>query len=279
MPTRGNIDYDQIGLPPRSGDGSGLLTTKGTLTSGHGLVIDATGNAVDSGSVPGGGGGAGLPGGVIGLSFWVDASQIVGLSDGNPITSWLDMATGDALSPSGSVNVVYKTAILNGKPVARLTAVSAAGLYNNFVIPVDTPQYSILMVVKLSSLGPSYTALWGSTNTTCFLVKSTGKTALYLNNSNIWDGSGAATFSVGTFYIVSLIIGPTTASCRVALAADNSNTISSTSNGRPFQLGWQFGQSGRELSGDIAEMLVYRHALSTSDNSLIENYLKTKYGL
>lgn len=58
---RGNIDSDQIRSIAKSGDGTQLLTTKGTLTSGHGLVIDSTGNVVDSGSAPGSGGGGGAP--------------------------------------------------------------------------------------------------------------------------------------------------------------------------------------------------------------------------
>jgi hypothetical protein len=49
---RGGIDYDQVRVLARSGDGSQFLMTKGTLTSTHLLVSDAAGNAVDGG-VPG----------------------------------------------------------------------------------------------------------------------------------------------------------------------------------------------------------------------------------
>ncbi len=46
---RGNIDYDQIRVSARSGDGPKLLTFTGSFTAGNVIVFDANGNAVDSG--------------------------------------------------------------------------------------------------------------------------------------------------------------------------------------------------------------------------------------
>ena len=53
---RGNIDYDQIRRSARSGDGAKLHTLTGSITTGHGVIFDAAGNLIDSGSAPGGSG-------------------------------------------------------------------------------------------------------------------------------------------------------------------------------------------------------------------------------
>ncbi len=46
---RGNIDYDQVRVAARSGDGPKFLMLKGSFTAGNVIVFDADGNAVDSG--------------------------------------------------------------------------------------------------------------------------------------------------------------------------------------------------------------------------------------
>jgi hypothetical protein len=68
----------------------------------------------------------------------------------------------------------------------------------------------------------------------------------------------------------------------VALAADFTSTNSAFqtgSSGFKGDLGDDVHTAGRFLNGDIAEFIAYRRALSTSEVSTIENYLKTKYGL
>ncbi len=54
-PHRGNIDYDQIRVAARSGDGAKFHTLTGSITTGHGVIFDAQGNLVDAGSAPGSG--------------------------------------------------------------------------------------------------------------------------------------------------------------------------------------------------------------------------------
>lgn len=46
---RGNIDYDQIRVSARSGDGPKLLTLKGSFVPGNTVVFDADGNLIDAG--------------------------------------------------------------------------------------------------------------------------------------------------------------------------------------------------------------------------------------
>jgi hypothetical protein len=55
------------------------------------------------------------------LLRWYDASAITGLSDNDGVTTWEDLsASGVDLTGNG---VIYKTGIVNGKPVVRFDGV------------------------------------------------------------------------------------------------------------------------------------------------------------
>jgi hypothetical protein len=212
---------------------------------------------------------------ILGCLTWLDAGQLTGLSDGNSVATWDDMARGVPLGTAGTAPI-YKTGIINGLPIIRFAGSSS--MQN--LLPVNYLQYTLFMVLKISSLSQAYSAVWGSDSTTGFFIKSSGKTALYFNNNSEWDGSGSTTFGTSIFQIVTMKVGPAGYSSRVALAADASNgTLGTVASTPAFQLGNQVGQSGRGFSGDIAEFLMYSRQLSSTDTTTIENYLKAKYGL
>lgn len=73
---------------------------------------------------------------IAGLQLWLDASQIVGLNDGDPIASWLDKS-GNSNNGSQAVaplKPIYKTNIINGKPVARCAGAAVMGLASPIVL-------------------------------------------------------------------------------------------------------------------------------------------------
>ena len=94
------------------------------------------------------------------------------------------------------------------------------------------------------------------------------------------DGTGAITFGTTNWNYVDLILGPATYSTR----RDASTDVSGTTWGfGVIPGGWAYlgNQSvgGRVMSGDIAEVLIYANALTTTDRDAVVTYITTKYAL
>ncbi len=110
-PHRGNIDYDQIRVSARSGDGAKLHTLTGSITTGHGVIFDANGNLVDSGSAPGGGGS------VTSVDMTVPTGFAV---SGNPITTSGTLAV--SLSSQAANKFLAAPDGTSGTPTFRVVA-------------------------------------------------------------------------------------------------------------------------------------------------------------
>jgi hypothetical protein len=288
----GKAALDQLRLDIVAQVGSGGSVPAGGSTGQVLEKLSGTDYDVGWGAPGGGGGGVSGPGGVsAGLRLWLKADAITGLSDGDYVTSWLDSAAADgghfasAQATSTSNYPVYKTAVLNSLPIVRF---NGSGWLRTLV-DLD-PQFSCFLVAKFTSLSNSYTAVLASLfwDNGGFFVKSNGTTAFYTawdgsSVTGVWDGSGSATMNNSTYYIITLLQGPTSASSRVALSADVTNA--SFCNTIPFTvlngilcIG-NHSSSGRVFAGDIAEVVLYNRTLSSAEVSSVESALKTKWGL
>jgi hypothetical protein len=58
------------------------------------------------------------------LKLHLDASQLTGLSDGATVTTWTDMSGLGNHAPQTAGTPIYKTGVLNGKPVIRFNGAS-----------------------------------------------------------------------------------------------------------------------------------------------------------
>lgn len=215
---------------------------------------------------------------VPGMVAWFTPRALIGYSDGNAVEIWPN-ACGrgpDAVQATAGKRPVYKTNILNGRPVVRFTAASghrlvcAMGeksqpttLFIVFKIPSATGGHQFIvdgtdsvkrqmlyyssggkMCVNAGILGDAAQALpWG------FLIMCLGfngaNGTFYINGSPIWGGTGV---NFGTNAISGLSLG----------AAYNDTSF---------------------LSGDIAEFMLYNEAVSAANRKLIETYLGTEYGI
>lgn len=128
------IQSDGDDAPVGGGGGGSISVTDGSTTVDPATSLDFS----SGGTVTDGGGGVAevsvggstpvQPSDIPGLALWLDAAQIVGLSDGDPVALWPD-ASPNGFDGAQAVAVnqpVYKTAIQNGLPVVRFDGADIA---------------------------------------------------------------------------------------------------------------------------------------------------------
>jgi len=248
-----------------------------------------------------GGGGSQVPP-VANLSLWLKADAITGLSDGDSVSSWADFSgnENDAAQATAAHQPVYKTGIINGKPVVRF-APSAGNEKIMDVADDDT--------IDLTSAFTIYAVAYvnGRYNTTDsgFLFVKAGST----------DASGAQYgFGGGNDrWVVNCAFGgsswqdhmssndqawPTQTWVVVSAYYDGTNVIienhgdatGPTSLGDTdapvastglLQIGgYSHSWSGDEyFQGDIAEILIYKSTHDAATRNQIIEYLQTKYNI
>lgn len=224
-----------------------------------------------------------------GLTFHLDASQIAGLSDGDPVASWADLSPTGANVSTGTASEqpTYKTGILNGLPVVRFDGGDFldAGMTAYQMVNASTGEWTAF-AVALSNL---------STGTPGIVTGdpvSTGgsRVAQFLRYSSLtpqsiaWSGavtdSGPAVASSGVFRIDEAVRTATTLERFVNAGTDGATTATS-----PQTAANRIGVGGGTLStrgswnGDIAEVLIYNTALSSADRTAVRDYLADKWGV
>lgn len=220
------------------------------------------------------------------LQLWLDAADIVGKVDGDPISQW-DDSSGNGrhvTQGTGSDQPTYKTNILNGQPVVRfdgsndflvssalISSMIAASAYTIFAVVTPTT------ISSNNALSYQNDAAYADTGGFFALTFKSTPTAHVFN----WDGNEDTTsvsitaatpvllmtrHDSGNLYISKN--GETEAS----VASGNTSTLTGALRvGRNYQ--------SEFLQGDIAELLIYNVVLSASDRNAILYYLGYKYGL
>jgi len=225
-----------------------------------GLVLK--GSRYDSGSTPFGSGAP--PNTITGLLAWWKADAITGLSDGAPVSSWPDSSVNgnNATQASSGNRPLYKTNILNGKPVVRFDG------SNDFL------EFSELINIRSAF----------------FVVKhNTGNQdyAPLLGHSSLYDwagGEGSALFEPtntdadirnGTIQINGIDDTPVTAVKPTEFVAISVVAVGDTR----AQFITNDRNAGRYWNGDFAEIILFSTSLSDADRDAVRDYLRTKYNL
>lgn len=230
------------------------------------------------------------PSEIASLALWLKADSL-SLADGDPVATWADQSGNglDATEADSAKRPVYKASILNGQPVVRFDgsndrlviadggALNFAGVaeYTMFVVGIgNTSNRSIIsrgsptygawsIAFKVAPPYPPDFArrdgLGGGANATC-PNGAPGQPFLY---GMRYDGSSLSGYDLGT--------AGTPAPTVIALPTESGvSTYLAVSS---------HDGSGSPFDGDIAEVLIFDAALSTSDREAMERYLATKYGL
>lgn len=216
------------------------------------------------------------------LFAWYKAETLAAtLSNNDSLVTWEDSSCcGRTLAQKSGLlaTPTFQTNVLNGYPVVRFSGSTPQGLASASFTGIVQPQ-TIFIVLKSSfqDTGTGQAIIDGSTNETflTYFDASFGP----LSRLSVYVGSGGALGEVSdirdNFSIMGAVFNAgsssfeldgniTNGSMGAGVIVERLNVGVTESGGAPF-------------FGDIAEIIMYRCALSTADRTLIRNYLSRKY--
>lgn len=223
-----------------------------------------------------------LPQTVPNLVLWLDASQVTGLTDGAAVSAWPD-ASGrahHATQASAANRPTYRSAALSGKAAMRFDG-SDDYLRIAGTIVGGTQARTVFFVARpdvvgnkgVVDLGNGTTLGAGFLVTPEYGVRVNGGSRLWLPSASTQTMQiGVLQFTGTTTNGISLWINGTLRSPSSTIAA----TIQTSGSGSVGT--WTAGPIGNNnFDGDIAEIIVYDRALSTTERQAVQQYLDTKY--
>lgn len=235
-----------------------------------------------TGAGPSGAGSAFTPASIPGLTAWFDASAITGLNDNDPVSTWTDSSPSAFTAVQGTAGnkPIYKTGIINGKPVVRFDGVddylSVAGVDAN---PTD---FAFFAVASTTTITGQHTLSGGDvlTNRHYQLRSSVATLSLFDRQVSGSVGTGR-TLVVNTPYVMGFEMQ--TVSGAFTLATNGAYTTGTNARaartpGNATRIGGDTAAS-EWWSGDIAELIYVQTTISAGDRDLVETYLGTKYGI
>jgi hypothetical protein len=199
-------------------------------------------------------------------------------TDGDTVYVWKDRSgsSNDAIQSTAGSRPTYKTNILNGKPVIRISGTNKDFLLQNLdagnncsffmvVIPTSTTPASIFDSSGNSSIDP-------------IRVDPPGYWDSYYQQPSV-DMALANANPVLMEFIHSQSGG------RTVVYYKNGTFVSTNFNGDTDNIIWDLPRIGSlnngtpYYNGDIAEFIIYNTTITNANRQLVETYLKGKYGI
>lgn len=224
-----------------------------------------------------------------GLRLWLDASRISGLADGDPVSTWSDLSGqgNNATQSTTAAKPLYKTAIVNGRPVVRFDGV------DDYLTVANTASFDMatptIIVVGTASAGTgtftgkiTFAGGVGDASRRKLDVRRASSTTFSFQSGADAAFKASGTLSWAGFNVMSVVArGTTDYTLAVNGTAADATTPAldlTTYNTSALIIG--AGTAGAEfLAGDIAEVLIYNRALSTAERKQVERYLGARYGV
>ena len=235
------------------------------------------------------------PRSISGLLMWLDAGQGVTLN-GSTVSAWTDQSTTGSVWSQGTAanQPTYTASCINSRPCLdfdgsndKLSA-DSAGL----AILKNRSGYTVITVAQTdTTTGIHYAWNWSvgtSTNGRAVLL-SNGTTGTF--GARRLDADSSATlsptsyFAVDTNYVMTVTVNHSTTSAEIfrdgTSKANSSSflTSGSTSNTNSQSAAIGDNNGANFWDGPIAEILVYDHALTTTERQQVESYLGGKYAI
>lgn len=226
------------------------------------------------------------PSQIPGLQLWLDASQIVGLNDGDAVGTWNDLSGNgnDATQGTASKQPTFQTNEQNGKPGVQGDGVDDVLDFASAVVP--TSNFTIYFVGKLTS--SANTVRWmgncDSSSADGFIMLSLAGGAMkrWILRRSAGGGADitlAGTQAAGTTYCNTLTLSGAGSTGYVNGVSDGTSACTQIgSSGNNLQL----FNDGASTGGTFApllifEVLVYNTVHNTDQRSLVHGYLQAKW--
>jgi hypothetical protein len=226
-------------------------------------------------------GGTGLPpDGITGLVGWWEADAITGLSDNDPVTTWLDQssALADVSQSSATFKPIYKTAIVNGLPVVRFDGIDDWLYGAPFASPLAQPT-TVVAVARTSHAAAANEQVFSG-------LTGTNRHVLYITGSawNIYAQTGGSGTTIAgnaavdnQWYVVIGVFNGGTSLIEVSGAAPITGSVGTNPLDGPL-IGNDPGH-GTPWEGDIAGVALYNHALDATERTNSRGWWGAKYGI
>lgn len=213
------------------------------------------------------------------LIAWYDpAERVVLQDDGQSITYWTDISgNGNNLYITDTSGAIIANDILNGNPVARF---DGSGDTVQGSLALNSSTFTVVMVVNptviTSGPGETFFELYGSDRVLLQVDETTDGVLLYRDGEvfEVYEGASVGEFATYTV----------THSADSLTVHKNGEYIGgeTISGGLPSFDNIILGDdstTGDDLTGDIAEVLVFDKDLNGQERKQVENYLNAKYDL
>jgi hypothetical protein len=219
-----------------------------------------------------------------GLIGWYQASAVCS-TDGATLATWTDSSSQAANLSGGSAPAICKLNIINGQPVVRWSgATSTMGYQGSNAAFAGSSGITEIVVYRKPVGSVYYTPLVDNAggNSGPMLRFPTVPTSLLLTSNA--GGSPSITGTVvddGNVHVAAYTLNE---SSGAAAIYEDGAQIASGTVPTNVPTGLTIGNNGilgmnGSFNGDIAEVLVYRSALTQSQVQSVDTYLASKYGL
>lgn len=219
------------------------------------------------------------PGDLAGLTLWLKADAITGLSDGAAVASWLDSSGSNmpANQPSVANRPVYITNATNGLPVVRFGA--SASMDSN--ASASYAQQTIVAVVKPNAPNADNHTIRGALGNAGGLqtfIDVDGYSAMnYERSGGIGRSSSPA--STAGFQVITYTFA-TNAEFGIwygtTFDGSGATGVASLTPGTTAAIGYR-GGGGEYFNGDIAEIACYDRVLTIANITTLARSLATKW--
>ena len=217
---------------------------------------------------------------IVGLQFWVDASDsstlytdsaltTLAVSDGDVIGGWKDKSgnSRNALQTDGTKKPVLKLAIQNGRNVVRFDGVNDNMTFSNW----QSNPATVFLVVRSSSDTVFLSTLAGASPSYPLFF--------YYTNGNVYGQNGYVSgFTTANTYNQWTVTCSTTARTIRRDGTAGSGAAGLGGAALYSMIGTYDNSPNYAQNGDTLEILGYNSVLSGSDILLVEAYLKAKWG-
>jgi hypothetical protein len=212
---------------------------------------------------------------IAGCQFWYDASQIVGLSDSDPVATWLDLSGNvrHLLQVTGGKQPLYRTGIVNGLPIIRFDGSNDNLAATGFTLNQPSTMVAVF-VQRMDPAGNKGLMDGASADYSRYLFVAGSGNTLGLYAGTTLNGPA---LTVGTIYHTTAIFNGASSSVRI-----NGGTATSGNAGSGGASGVTIGSSNNGAGGeyaqfDFGEVFGYNSALSAGNLTDIHTYLDAKW--